>query len=98
MGTKSKLKSIHWFEKQAQYFENNRFGAMALMMTAQSCWGSIVAMFALKTNSLILLSICAAVTMASNSAFIAQSPAKWSLAVFYGSLLVNLLILPFTFI
>ena len=30
----------NWFDKQAQSFEVNRFGAMALMMTAQSCCNS----------------------------------------------------------
>ena len=66
----------NWFDKQAQSFEVNRFGAMALMMTAQSCWGSVAAMYALKADNIVLLVVCAAVTMASNSAFIAQRPAK----------------------
>ena len=69
------MKSI--FKKQLTYYEANRYGAMTLMMTAQSCLGSIAAMFALKLELTIPLVICAIVTMASNATFIAQSPAKW---------------------
>jgi hypothetical protein len=86
----------NWFDKQAQSFEVNRFGAMALMMTAQSCWGSVAAMYALKADNIVLLAVCAAVTMASNSAFIAQSPAKWCLGIFYTSVIANLVILLLT--
>ena len=86
----------NWFDKQAQSFEVNRFGAMALMMTAQSCWGSVAAMYALKADNIVLLVVCAAVTIASNSAFIAQSPAKWCLGIFYTSVIANLVILLLT--
>ena len=86
----------NWFDKQAQSCEVNRFGAMALMMTAQSCWGSVAAMYALKADNIVLLVVCAAVTMASNSAFIAQSPAKWCLGIFYTSVIANLVILLLT--
>ena len=86
----------NWFDKQAQSFEVNRFGAMALMTTAQSCWGSVAAIYALKADNIVLLVVCAAVTMASNSAFIAQSPAKWCLGIFYTSVIANLVILLLT--
>ena len=66
------------------------------MMTAQSCWGSVAAMYALKADNIVLLVVCAAVTMASNSAFIAQSPAKWCLGIFYTSVIANLVILLLT--
>mgnify|MGYP003438911791 FL=1 len=96
METKSEKLTNNWFDKQAQSFEVNRFGAMALMMTAQSCWGSVAAMYALKADNIVLLVVCAAVTMASNSAFIAQSPAKWCLGIFYTSVIANLVILLLT--
>lgn len=96
METKSDALANNWVDKQAQSFEVNRFGAMALMMTAQSCWGSIAAIYALQVDNIILLAICAAVTMASNSAFIAQSPAKWCLRIFYTSVIANLVILLLT--
>lgn len=96
METKSETMTNIWFDKQAQSFEVTRFGAMALMMTAHSCWGSIAAMYALQADNIALLAICAAVTMASNSAFIAQSPAKWCLVIFYTSVVANLIILLLT--
>ena len=96
METKSETMTNNWFDKQAQSFEVNRFGAMALMMTAQSCWGSVAAIYALKADNIVLLVVCAAVTMASNSAFIAQSPAKWCLGIFYTSVITNLAILLLT--
>ena len=96
METKSETLTNHWFDKQSQSFEVNRFGAMALMMTAQSCWGSVAAIYALKADNIVLLVVCAAVTMASNSAFIAQSPAKWCLGIFYTSVIANLVILLLT--
>lgn len=96
MTTIEKTVNEKLFEKQARQFEESRFGAMALMMTAQSCWGSIAAMYALQADNILLLAICAAVTMASNSAFIAQSPAKWCLGIFYTSIITNLIILLIT--
>jgi hypothetical protein len=90
-------KKLTWFDKQAIRFEEGRFALMTIFLTAQSCWGSIAAMYALKANNNLLLIICAAVTMASNSAFIAQSPAKWCLGILYTSLIVNSIILIITF-
>ncbi len=87
---------INWFDKQAAQFEQSRFGAMTLMMTAQSCWGSVAAVYALKINNTVLLAICAALTMASNTAFISQSTGKWCLSVFYVSVFTNLAILLFS--
>lgn len=85
----------NWFDRQANSFETSRFGAMAVLMTAQSCLGSVAAMFALKIDSYELLTICAVVTMASNSLFIAQSTAKWCLATFYISVVANLFVLAY---
>ncbi len=82
----------NWFEKQAKQFESGRFAWMTIMMTAQSCWGSIAAMYAIKFDHIVLLIITAIVTMSSNAAFIAQSPAKWCLGIFYTSVIVNLII------
>lgn len=81
------------FDKQLAIFEKYRFGAMSAMITVQSCLGSIAAMCSLKPQNLILLSICSIFTMASNSAFIAQSPAKWCLSIFYLGILANVLII-----
>lgn len=80
-------------ERQSAYFEENRFGAMTFMMTFQSCFGSIAAMFAIRMDSTIALAITAMVTMASNAMFIAQSPAKWCVGTFYLSIVVNAIVL-----
>jgi hypothetical protein len=40
-----------------------------------------------------MLITCAAISMATNSLFIAQSNAKWCMAVFYLSLLINSLLI-----
>jgi hypothetical protein len=66
---------------------------MTVFLTAQSCWGSIAAMLSLQVNNYVALGICAAVTMASNAAFISQSPAKWCLSLLYLSGIANLLII-----
>ena len=97
MIAKSKTSTNNWYDKQANSFEENRFGAMTIMMIAQSCFGSIAAMYTLQADNIVLLSICAALTMASNAVFIAQSPAKWCLGMFYASLITNLIILLLTF-
>lgn len=88
---------MNWFQKQVISFEKSRFGAMAALLTAQSCFGSIAAMYSLKTESYVLLAICANITMASNGAFIAQVSAKWCLALFYVSVIANLAILVLNF-
>ncbi len=84
---------LSWLDKQAIRFEEARFALMTILMTAQSCLGSIAAMFALEQDNTVLLALSAAVTMGSNSAFIAQAPGKWCLVIFYLSVLVNLSVL-----
>lgn len=89
--------SANWFQRQAANFEKSRFGAMTAMLTAQSCLGSVAAMYSLKTGSYVLLAICANVTMGSNGAFIAQVSAKWCLGMFYLSVVANLVIIALNF-
>lgn len=85
-----------WFKKQVAKFENARFGWMTIYITAQSCLGAIAVMYVLQNNANdILLSISAAITMASNALFIAQAPGKWCLITFYLSVLINALIILF---
>ncbi len=81
---------VGWFNTQAANFEERRFAAMCVMLTIQSCLGSIACMYILQNDgSMGLLMTGAAITMGSNSAFIAQAPAKWCLGFFYLSLFVN---------
>mgnify|MGYP006081223439 FL=1 len=81
------------YQEQLILFEQYRFGAMSVMIVFQSCLGSIAAMCSLKPQNLILLSICSILTMATNSALITQSPAKWCLGIFYVGVLANILII-----
>lgn len=79
-----------WFHNQEIVFEESRFGRMVIFLTAQSCLGSIAAMLALQNHAGDwALITAAAVTMWSNSMFIAQASAKWCLLIFYLSLIVN---------
>ena len=83
----------NWYQKQLANYEANRYGAMTLMITLQSCWGSIAAMYSLVNENFISLGIVAVMTLASNAAFIAQSPAKWCLNTFYASLIISTIVL-----
>ncbi len=76
-----------------KFYEKNRFGAMTLMMTFQSCLGSVAAMYTFVTNNMTQLAIIASITMASNAVFIAQAPAKWCLYTFLVSVLTNFILI-----
>lgn len=70
--------------------EANRFGWMAFLIMLQSCIGSIACMYILRNGaSDFMLAGCAAVTMGSNAAFIAQANARICLGVFYLSIVLN---------
>ena len=74
--------------------EKNYFGIMGLTMVIGSCWGGIVAMFVLEANApayIIFINVLA--SLLNNVAAIAQLPYKTLLLVFYGTCLVNGLIL-----
>jgi hypothetical protein len=87
-----------WFEQKAENFENARFGMMAIYMIVQSCLAAIAAMYILKNDAHIaLLCITSALAMASNGVFIAQGSAKLCLAVFYLSVVLNVLFILFNF-
>lgn len=87
------MENVSWFEKQANWFQVSRFGAMTLMMTFLSCYGSIGAMYSIKNQFYAGLVLSAVVTMASNAAFIAQVSPKLCLAFFYIGLVINTLII-----
>lgn len=79
-----------WFATQVSKFENARFFWMTIYLTAQSCLGSIAAGFILSNHAnILILSSCAAITMASNAVFIAQGPGKVCLLTFYSSIILN---------
>ncbi len=86
--------NVGWFQNQVIKFENARFFWMAVYLTAQSCIGSIAAGLLLANNAnVVLLCTCAALTMASNSVFIAQGSGKVCLITLYLSVLLNVIII-----
>lgn len=82
--------SILW-EKHVQWFEESRFALMTMMITLQSCLGSIACMYIFQNHaSDFQFILCTMVTMTANAMFIAQGPAKVCLASLYTSIFVNL--------
>lgn len=71
------------FKDNVDYWEmveHNRFGLLPILITAQSCLGSVAVCYIsdlAETPQLILLSLVAAVTMGANGAAIAQASMKW---------------------
>lgn len=89
---------MEWLVKQESNFEKNRFGAMTIMITFQSCLGSVAAMLAIQDANWFLVGVVAVLTMSSNSMFIAQADAKPCILTFYVSIIVNALIILFSLI
>jgi hypothetical protein len=93
IGTGIKLE-MNWFNKQAVLFEQGRLGLMAILITLQSCVGSIACMYVLQNDaSEVWLALCAAITMGANAVLIAQASAKTCLVTMYLSLIVNTLLI-----
>jgi len=84
---------LNSFKQQALQFEESRFAAMAILIIFQSCMGSIAAMYSLMNHDYVSLSISVIVTMASNAAFIALSPAKWCLGIVYTSVATSIVLI-----
>lgn len=81
---------IRLFNRQAENFEKSRFGWMAILITFQSCLGSVACMFISKADAPVwMLATCAAVTMGSNALFIGLAKPKVCLAGFYMSVILN---------
>jgi hypothetical protein len=86
--------SMSWFTKQADLFENGRLGLMAILITLQSCVGSIACMYILQNGAgEVPLAVCAALTMGCNAILIAQANAKLCVAALYVSLIINALLI-----
>jgi hypothetical protein len=82
-----------WFNRQVANFEESRFGAMAVMLAIQTCWGSIAAGLSYDNLTILNLAICGAVTMLNNAVLIAQGPAKWCVSIFSVATIVNTIII-----
>ncbi|MBL1145138.1 MAG: hypothetical protein HND54_09395 [Bacteroidetes bacterium] len=80
---------LNWFDKQADQFEKDRFGLMAMMIAIQSCWGSVAAGLSYNSDSMLWLSLCATFTMMNNAVLIAQGPPKYCVGIFWAATVVN---------
>lgn len=79
-----------FFEKQ----EFNRYGIMAMTLTAGSCLGSVAVLFIFKNDGAMWqIAVCAAVSMLANTAAIGMTPMKTVLWTFVASVFVNLLLI-----
>ncbi len=75
---------IGLLQRQIALFEQYRFGLLPIMLTAQSCIGSIAAMYIVKNGmNVVELSTVAMLTMAANAVIIAQASPKLCLIAFY---------------
>lgn len=80
---------MEWFAKQEAYYTKYRFGLMIAMILFQSCVGSLAALMAIKFDNWFLVSVAAALSMASNAMCIAQAKANVCLLTFYLSVVIN---------
>ena len=81
---------VRWFNGQVEEFETSRFGRMVIFLTLQSCVGSVACMLGIQAGAGDwALIVGAGITMWSNAMFIAQTSAKWTLIIFYISLIIN---------
>lgn len=85
----------NWFENQIEFYTENPFGAMAMLITLQSCVGSVAAALSLEKDHLEPLVLCAVITMMANAVCIAQAPARLCIWSLYISVIVNFLIILF---
>ncbi len=93
MNTVSSEQKTSWLSKQVKRYEEDFFGIMPMMMVAQSCVGSIAAMYALEVKNTVFLIISITLTMAVNGAFLAQIKSIWALILFGLSIAMNIILI-----
>lgn len=76
-------------EKLDALAQKGYYGMISISILVGSVMGGIMAMFALQKDSLFLMALGLAFTMANLILSIAQSPPKWIVRAFLLSLLVN---------
>jgi hypothetical protein len=88
--TIAKAQTESLFSRQAKTYETYRFAFMTILITIQSCLGSIATQLLFQSGMPdIWFMLCAAVTMATNAVMIAQGSGKLCLALFYISIVLN---------
>lgn len=81
------------FERQCLAYQHSTFGALAALVTAQSCWGSVAALLSLHTGVDFFIGVAAFLCMGSNAAFLAGAPAKFTIGTLWASVLINFAII-----
>ncbi|MEW6774511.1 MAG: hypothetical protein AB1304_10995 [Bacteroidota bacterium] len=80
-------------QKLDEFAEKGYYGMISVAILAGSVMGGVMAMFALEKDSIFLVALGLAFTMANLVLSIAQAPAKWIVRAFLLSLAVNVLII-----
>lgn len=91
------MENVSWFERQVNWFSFYRYGAMANMLIFLSCYGSIAAVLSIKSGFTLGMIIAATTSMASNTALISQSPAKYCVGIFLAGFVIQTIIIIATF-
>ncbi len=94
--TKSQSTNVgaNWYEKIISKLDFSYFGLISITILAGSIIGGIAASYVLSNDAPIWqLCLCAAVSMANNTAGIAQAPTRWVANLFVISTIVNLLLI-----
>ncbi|GAB4208825.1 MAG: hypothetical protein Fur0023_20680 [Bacteroidia bacterium] len=80
-------------QKLDEFAEKGYYGMISIAILLGSVMGGIMAMFALEKDSLFLMAVGLAFTMANLVLSIAQSPPKWIVRALLLSVMVNTLII-----
>jgi hypothetical protein len=81
------------FERQCLAYEHSTFGALAALVTIQSCWAAIAALLCLYTGMDYLIGVAAFLSMGANAAFLAQAPAKIAIGSSWATFVICLVIM-----
>jgi len=90
------METSNKYNSRLGMLEFNRFGLTAFTLTVQSCVGALAAHAILQLPDHLItipLTLVTILVMIANSFVIAQTPMKWTMRAFYGSLLVSIITL-----
>ena len=91
---KSQSVNVNWYDKIISKLDFSYFGLISMTILIGSIIGGIAASSILSNDAPIWqLCLCAAVSMANNTAGIAQAPTRWVANLFAVSTIVNVLLI-----
>ncbi len=84
----------NWYNSFIAKLDFSYFGLISMTILIGSIIGGITASVVLSSNAPVWqLGLCAAVSMANNTAGIGQAPTKWVFNLFIGSFITNVLLI-----